>query len=171
MKTDIYISGEINEEAFVEFDKELSRLLVSKCKEIRVTLISEGGCAKAALAFFDRIVHSTKPVIITAIGSVESAAVLILAAGQHRRMHENAWVMVHEDSIEGIEGSKTSDLEKTAKHFRRMEDQWCYLLSLCTRTSQEQWSVFHRAETYLSALQCKNLGLIEEIICLTSQAR
>lgn len=164
----IFISGDITIESFVDFTKRLRKaeLLAEQIPDeegsIDITLISPGGDAQVALAYFDRIQASPLKVNIIATGIVASAAVLILAAGHTRRMTKNAWVMVHEES--GDISGDVHSIEKEVAHWRRLETQWTKLLASVTVTSAEQWAELHKKETYITPEQCLAYGLIEDII-------
>jgi len=163
MKYDIYVVGDIDFVAFKSFSKKLSGFEDIQSGCVEVLLMSEGGSADAALAFFDRIRNSDIPVHITATGIVASAAVLLLAAGDKRRMTETAWVMVHEESVEC--GDMTaSEMEKNAEHHRRIENQWNNLLEITTGTVAAEWAELHKYEEFLNPQDCADLGLIDEIV-------
>lgn len=163
----IAIIGEINTEAYLKFSDELYEIENElKGKEefgfVELELSSEGGSAELALAFSARIRTSPIAVYVKVYGLVASAAVLILASGDKRYMTKEAWVMVHEEGLE-LEGD-VSSVEKQAKHYRRLEDQWAYLLASMTTTGIQKWNELHKAETYLNAKQCLELGLIDKVI-------
>lgn len=154
------IIGDIDEEAFKEFmDYEPAR-----AANMDLMLTSHGGDAMTALAFYDWITRHKGEVTIEVYGVVASAAVLILAAGDHRRMHENAWVMVHEDTVAVSEDDRVSVIERKAKDARKLEDQWNKLLEGRTNMSSKFWETLHKEETWLSAEECLQYGLIDEII-------
>lgn len=155
----IYIVGDITAEAFIEFDKQLSDY---EGRDVAIKLMSSGGDAQVALAFYDRIKNHNH-CTIQATGYVASAAVLILAAGRHRIMTPSAWVMVHEESVENMSGDVRA-VEREGRQLRRYEDQWSRILANCTKATAEQWTELHKAETYLTAEQCLAYGLIEEIV-------
>lgn len=173
MNRRIAIIGEINDEAYLKFSDELSEF-ENECKgkegESYVTfeLSSEGGSAALALAFSARIRTSPVAIYIKAYGLIASAAVLILASGDKRYMTKEAWVMVHEEQfVDDDHGSLSGSLEaveKITKHYRRLEDQWSYLLASMTTATIEEWTKLHKAETYLNAKQCLELGLIDKVI-------
>lgn len=160
----IYIYGEITDESLKKFSLKLSRLQDESDEDISIELVSEGGDAYAALAYFDLIRNSQCGIRIHAYGYVASAATIILAAGDHRRMSPSSWLMVHEDSTCVDEGMSVSAVERSAAHARRLEQQWCKLLEGVSKTSEEKWAVLHKAETYLTADECLKLGIIDEII-------
>lgn len=150
-------------ETYLEFSEQLTELEnKSNCDNVYIELCSEGGEAYAALAFYSRMRSTTCPIYIKSYGLVASAAVLILAAGGHRQLSREAWVMVHED--EGTQEGSVSLLEVQIKQGRRLEDQWNTLLSSRTNTTSDGWAALHKSTTYLSAEECLKLGLIDEII-------
>lgn len=159
----IHIYGEITDESFVIFNRKLDKLENINHEDIRITIISGGGDAYAALAFFDRIKASPCHIDIVVTGWAASAASLILAAGDRRYMTKNAWVMVHEDNT-FIKHKSISEAEKDIKHGRRLEDQWSKLFASVTNASATFWNKVNKAETYLTAEECLKVGLIEEII-------
>ena len=156
----IYIVGDITAESFVKFDKQMSKFTSND--KVWITLMSSGGDAQVALAFYDRIKRHGN-CVIDATGYVASAAVLILAAGAYRSMSPNAWVMVHEENMEGLTGD-VKTIEREARQLRRYEDQWTRILSNVTQVDADKWTELHKKETYLTAEQCLAYGLIEEII-------
>lgn len=159
----IQVIGTIDEEAFKVFSERMDELeIIDLSSIIHVELSSGGGSAYDAIAFYERIRLSPCDVHVVAIGYVASAAVLVLAAGDHRKMTENSWVMVHEDS--GKLKGNTVELEREAKHMRRLETQWTNLLQSRTKKSSSSWGTMHKNTTYLNAHECKALGLVDEVI-------
>jgi len=158
----IYIIGEINDEAYKEFSKELSELEEADETDVDVEITSEGGTAFSAIAFFDRMRNSDIIFSTKAIGHVESAAVLIWMAGDKRYMTDNTWIMVHEDSGT-LKSAYTHQFEDTAAKWRRHEKHWCSMLAEVSKVSLEKWLELHRKETYLNKIECKELGILDEI--------
>ena len=157
------IVGEIDDSTYQTFSESLDELLdEDDSSPIYLELNSEGGDVFAALGIVSKIRHCPCDIIITAYGSVQSAAVLILASGSSRSMAAEAWVMVHED--ECVYEGRVTKLEKYAKHQRRMEDQWNQLLEERTTATAETWADLHKKSTHLSPAECLSLGLIDEIV-------
>lgn len=158
----INIIGEINSEGFEAF---VTAVEAETAKLISINLFSYGGSAEAALAFCSYMrMRKDKVFSITAYGSVESAAVLILAAGHRRKMTKEAWVMVHESPIDKTAYPSTTAHERASAQLRRMEDQWNDLLAERTKASAPVWGSMHIETTYLDAEECLELGLIDEIV-------
>lgn len=163
LRRKIYITGPIDEASYLAFSKRLTVLEEQdEIEPIEIELYSFGGEAYSALAFAARMRNSRCHLVVRAHGLVASAAVIILAAGKHREMTKEAWVMVHEDAGEH-EGSVTM-LEGLAVHARRLELQWNQLLEELTGTTAKKWMDLHAATTYLNAKQCLRLGLIDRIV-------
>ena len=166
MSNKLYIVGSIDEESFKTFSEELSELEIRANpgqRIIEIEMNSEGGTAMDALAFYSRIVRSPCIINVTAYGLIASAAVLVFAACDTRRMAKECWMMVHEDT-DDTKGLKTSEVEKQAKQARAFENQWNTLLEERSTTSSKKWAALHAVETYLTAEQCKELGIVDQII-------
>lgn len=165
LKQRLFITGEINAESYAKFTTELAEFedeCFSKHSpgEVTLEICSEGGEAVVALAFHDRIQES--PIVIKghALGLVASAATLVWIACNERTMGESAWIMVHEDSFTELDG-KITELEKTIRHARMLEDQWVLLFSRCAPSVKYgDWLTMHKDETYLGYYECRAFGLL-----------
>jgi ATP-dependent protease ClpP protease subunit len=156
----IRILGTIDNDAFRAFSEAFDEYKIGA--PVTIELNSHGGDAISALAIASKIrLHEGKVTIIV-YGECCSAAVIILAYGHRRKMAEEAWVMVHEDTTK-LKG-EIHTLELELSHARRLEQQWCTLLAGSTFTSAAAWSVLHKKTTYLTANECKSHGLIDEVI-------
>lgn len=158
----IIISGDISEENFQRFSEELTEFEKEEGDTVELELYSQGGDAEVALAFTGRMRTSPCYVNVTVYGAAYSAAALILAAGDKRTMTSESWVMVHEDS--GKTSGTVAQREKDIAHCRRLENQWNILMEFYTGISKDRWAELHRAETYLNANQCLELGLVDKVI-------
>lgn len=155
------IIGEINEKNLKTFSDELSALEAENDNNITVELHSDGGNPMVGLAFSSRIRTSPCNIIIEAHGLVGSSAVIILAAGDHRRMAKECWLYLHEasDKVKG----KISDIETVAKQCRQLEDQWNMLLEFYTKVSKARWDELHKKDVYIPSDDCVVLGIVEEV--------
>lgn len=165
----LYITGDITMESFNEFSMRLRECELEGDKVVQLEIISEGGDAYAGLAYFDRIRNSKVEIRGVATGLVASAASIIFIACHKRFMTKNAWLMVHEDTLSGIDDKKVSEIEKEARHARRMEDQWCELFNSVTIISKDYWAGLNRCETYLSSSDCDFLGILDGVVGKTKK--
>lgn len=159
----IKVIGSVDETLYLDFSTQLDILEKEGKSEIKVELYSDGGFATVALAFYSRIRLSPCRITILATGMVASAATLILAAGDTRKMTKEAWVMVHEDGVSKLRG-KVTELEEFACMLRQRENQWNVLLEERTGTTAADWTKINKRDSYLTAKQCLVLGLIDEIV-------
>lgn len=160
----IYVTGDIDEDLFRILSSEMDYIEAEqKHSHIEIIINSSGGTALDAIAMYERIKRSPMITNTTVFGACYSAAVLVLAAGQTRRITKESWVMVHEDS-EKLGHTSTSRAEKVARTNRNFEDQWCRLLAENSILSAKEWARLHKEETYLPAFDCLNYGLVTEVI-------
>lgn len=158
----IRVWDEISDASYHKFSKKIWALVRDSPGKIYIELCSPGGDTYAALAYASLIRNIPNDVVVTATGLVASAAVMILAYGDERRMTEEAWVMVHEDSSTHDGPTRLREVEIT--HARRLEDQWSSLMAENTSTTKKEWDKMHKETTYLSAQQCLDLGLVDVIV-------
>jgi len=164
----IILSGDINEESFAEFCEQMDELenvpSGAKTDDIELVLNSTGGNALDAVAFMSRMRLSPCDVNVTVFGLAGSAAVLILASGDYRRMTQESWVMVHEDSA-SYRAVTTSQLEKEAIMARKFEDQWDEIMERVSGTKKDVWKELHRnGDLYLTPKECVSLGICDEVV-------
>ena len=161
-----YITGDIDNGTFRRFAKFVDSYYCANNDDIiQLIICSDGGCSESSLALFDLIKNNPITINTVAFGLVASAAAIVFAAGKHRTIMPNAWVMVHEETPgpEAFADLNVSQIDKLNKHYRRMEDQASEILATVTKTSVDKWKELHKNETYLSAEECLELGLADEI--------
>lgn len=159
--SDVHIVDEISFENYAVFAAEL-KVAARVSGGVTIHLSSEGGSALASLAYAAAIRLCPRDITIVANGTVQSAAVLILAAGDRRVMTAESWAYVHEENGE-ITGS-VSQLEVEVQQMRALEEQCYALLEKYTRTPAERWRDWHKKTAYFSAEEAKNIGLVDEVI-------
>lgn len=161
------ITGYIDEEQYSQFISELYEFEKSKTPVVYVDICSQGGDSQVALAYYSRMRLSPCRIVTTAYGVCASAAVLLLAAGKHRRMTKESWVMVHEEQFseeDTVFSGPLEQVEQDVRQYRLFESQWCVLLQEATQTSFKTWTALHKKETYLTPDRCLFLNLVSEII-------
>ena len=134
----------------------------NKDKDINLVLSSYGGDVYAMLGTIDYF--KTLPVKVNThcVGACMSAAAVILACGTGKRtMSENSTVMVHEGSA--FEAGKTSDVLKGADHLKKLQSNINRILGEVTGKDQEFWEEVSRQDTYLTAEECLEYGIVDEI--------
>lgn len=155
----ILLHGEVNTEMVTTVAEALYNGNATKFH-----LCSDGGDIYSALAIYDLIrARISNEITIYASGIVGSAAVLILAAGDKRKIAPNTHIMLHENALEDLT-AYTNDLQTEARQIEKLEDQICKLLSKRTKTDYYRWIAYHKGTQYIDAETAVELGLADEII-------
>jgi ATP-dependent Clp protease protease subunit len=131
-------------------------------QDINLVLSSYGGDVYSMLGTIDYF--KTLPVKVNThcFGACMSAAAVILACGTGKRtMTKNSTVMVHEGSA--FEAGKTSDVLKGADHLKKLLENINRILGEVTNKSQDFWEEVSKQDTYLTAEECLEYGIIDEI--------
>tara|TARA_B100001996_G_scaffold80417_1_gene59300 strand:+ start:665 stop:1258 length:594 start_codon:yes stop_codon:yes gene_type:complete len=131
-------------------------------QDINLVLSSYGGDVYSMLGTIDYF--KTLPVKVNThcFGACMSAAAVILACGTGKRtMTRNSTVMVHEGSA--FEAGKTSDVLKGADHLKKLLENINRILGEVTNKSQSFWEEVSKQDTYLTAEECLEYGIIDEI--------
>ena len=159
----IYIVGEISEGTLGRFLTAF-QVMDSTMGDIRIVLSSMGGDPYVGFAIYDAIIAANNRVILDAIGPVWSAAIIIYLAGDYRRATENARLMVH-DGVCSPDGGYTVDkLKALTGEIQWSEDKYIELLARHTKQMAKYWQKCCNQETYISATEGVELGLVHKII-------
>ena len=153
------IVGAIDEETYkavVEFLHE------AKGKNVVIAVHSGGGEHMDSLAIYSALRHYKGSVTTIAIGQVQSAAVLIYAAGDERLAHQDTWFMVHEDT--GKLHGTVAELRKETAQLVRLENHWAQLLQERTGMADHIWAELSNQTTYLDSKEAHELGLVHRIL-------
>ena len=134
----------------------------NKDKDINLVISSYGGDVYAMLGTIDYFNSLPVKVNTHCLGACMSAAAVILACGTGKRtMSENSTVMVHEGSA--FEAGKTSDVLKGADHLKKLQSNINRILGEVTKKDQEFWEEVSKQDTYLTAEECLEYGIVDEI--------
>lgn len=159
----IRITGEIQDGYFDLIDSCLSELERVSKKTITVVISSPGGCPYMALAIVGRIKRSTCKIITEGYGQIMSAAVLILACGDVRRVSKYSWFMHHKSSYR-VEGSH-DDIKETVAEMDRQERTWSKWMADLSKKDEKYWiNCCKKKDFYLDSEQCLEHGIIDEVI-------
>jgi ATP-dependent Clp protease protease subunit len=159
----IQIVGQIDEKLFCKIDNELALLESKNKKPVTFKISSYGGSVYDALAIVGRMQKSPCDIVTEVYGQAMSAASIILAAGDKRRMSQLAFLMHHEGSY-GAGGTHTQ-----IKHFVNQQERenklWCETMAKFSGASAKFWQSkgLNGLDLYLSAEQCLKLKIIDEV--------
>ena len=132
-------------------------------RDINLNIASYGGDVYSMLGIIDYFKSLPVKVNTHCLGACMSAAAVILACGTGKRtMTSNSTVMVHEGSA--FEAGKTSDVLKGADHLKKLQKNINRILGEVTSKDQKFWEKVSQHDTYLTAEECLDYGIIDEII-------
>ena len=161
----ILITGEIGEDTcFEHIDAAVTALERENKQPITVRICSAGGGVYEASAIIGRLTASICDIITEGYGCVMSAAVLILACGDSRRVSKYATVMHHE-SASSYYHTKTTSLKEELEQMELEELQRSEWLAEFSKLSAEEWrDMSKKRDFYMNADEVLEAGLVDEII-------
>jgi len=159
----ILINGTIGPAYVKLVDAALTQMESESDAPITIKINSSGGSVYDALAIIGRIKACKCYIITEGYGQIMSAATVILASGDRRRMSAFAWFMWHEVSTE-YEG-KVSEIKQEVKQLEIEYQQFLSTIAKFSNKSIKYWKTKGvETDFYMNAKQCKAAGLVEEII-------
>lgn len=134
---------------------------------ITLLINCQGGDVDYGLAVYDEIRRCKSPVHIEVLGMCWSMAAWVLQAGDVRRIHKHASIMIHDG--EGSVSGKKHEIDNS-KRFQDEQNILCediLLLRIRERHPDFTRSKLRKllaTDTYLRPQQAIDLGLVDEII-------
>ena len=132
---------------------------------ITVIFNSPGGSVLDGLALFDflrQLRNAGHHITTVALGRAASMGGVLLQAGDHRVMGENAFMLIHE--VSHLSSGKVSEMEDGVEFTRRLQKRLLAILSSRSTLSEVQiarrWT---RKEWWLDATEAVALGLADEV--------
>jgi ATP-dependent Clp protease, protease subunit len=138
-------------------------------REIQIFINSPGGEVYAGLAIYDVMQFVRAPIRTVCVGMAMSAGSVILMAGAtgRRSALPNARVMIHQGSA-GFRGN-TADVEVQARELFFMRDRLLELYLKHTGITREKLARDWQRDHFLTAVEAKEYGLIDEVIEVTAK--
>jgi len=138
--------------------------LESKNKTVTIKINSPGGDTYEAMAVVGRLRSSSCRIVTEGYGHIMSAATLILACGDKRKMSEFAYFMWHEAGY-GLDGDRVSTHKATLKQVEREEKLWCDTMAKFSNKTSKFWEKTGKhIDVYYDAHELIELGVIDEVI-------
>lgn len=134
-------------------------------KEIHLYINSPGGSVTAGLAIYDTMQYVRPPIRTICIGQAASMGALLLSSGEKgRRMSlPNSRILIHQPLMGGLSGQAT-DIDIQAREILKLRDTLNDILVTNTGQSRECIEKDTDRDYYMSAIQAKEYGLIDEVI-------
>ena len=133
-------------------------------KDINLYINSPGGIVSSGLAVYDTMQFVKPPVSTICIGMAASMAALLLAAGATGKRYAlpHARVMIHQP--EGAFQGQASDIAIHAKEVLTIREVLNKLFSKHTKQTEERISKDTDRNYFMSALEAKKYGIVDEIL-------
>ena len=154
-------------------DDQIANLIVAQLlfleaedpeKDINLYINSPGGSVTAGLAIYDTMQFIRPDVTTICVGMCASMGALLLTAGAKGKRFAlpNSRILIHQPSG-GMQGQAT-DVRIHAEELIRIRELTSQILSKHTGQDMDQIERDVERDRYLSAVQAKDYGLIDEVI-------
>ena len=133
-------------------------------KEISFYINSHGGLVTAGLGIYDTMQYIKPSVSTLCIGQASSMGSFLLAAGEKgkRLSLPNSRIMVHQPSA-GFQGQAT-DIEIHAKEILDLKKRLNKIYSKHTKKSEDEIKKALERDKFMSPIEAKDFGLIDEVV-------
>lgn len=133
-------------------------------KDIHLYINSPGGSITAGMAIYDTMQYIKPDVSTICIGMAASMGAFLLAAGAKgkRLALPNSEILIHQP-LGGTRGQAT-DIEIHAKRILKMKDTLNQILSERTGQPLEKIQMDTERDNFMSSIEAKEYGLIDEVI-------
>ncbi len=161
----IFLGGEVND---VTADLVVAQLLFLEAedpdKDIQIYINSPGGSITAGFAIYDTMQYIKPDVSTICIGMAASMGAFLLAAGEKGKRFAlpNSEIMIHQP-LGGMQG-QAEDIRIHADRIIRTRETINKILSEKTGQSLEKISQDTDRDFFMTALEAKEYGIIDEVI-------
>ena len=133
-------------------------------KDIPLYINSPGGVVTAGLAIYDTMQYIKPDVSTICIGQAASMGSVLLAAGAKGKRYALPYsrIMIHQP-LGGAQGQST-DIQIQAREILRIRETLNEILSRHTGQSVKKLTEDTERDNFMSALEAKKYGLIDEVI-------
>lgn len=138
-------------------------------KDISLYINSPGGSVSAGFSIYDTMNFIKCDVSTICMGMAASMGAFLLASGTKGKRFAlpNSEILIHQPLIGGQGGGlsgQTTDIKIHAEHMVYIRDKMNRMLSEYTGQPLEKIQLDTERDNYMSALQAKEYGLIDEVI-------
>ncbi|MCI5052838.1 MAG: ATP-dependent Clp protease proteolytic subunit [Simkaniaceae bacterium] len=163
----LFLNKPVDQESAGEIIRKLWYLeMKDPGKPILFIINSPGGSVDCGFAIWDQIKMITSPVTTIVTGLAASmGSLLSLVGGKGKRFATpNARFMIHQPAIHGVIQGQATDLEIQAKEIIKSRKQ---IAELYVEATGQDYDVVDKAidrDTWMSAQEAKDFGLIDDIV-------
>jgi ATP-dependent Clp protease protease subunit len=133
-------------------------------KDIHLYINSPGGLVTAGLAIYDTMQYVKPEVSTLCMGQAASIGALLLAAGEKGKRFAlpHSRILIHQP-MGGFQG-QASDVDIQAKEVLRLREELNKILCDHTKQALEKIIADTDRDFYMSGLQAKEYGIIDEVV-------
>jgi ATP-dependent Clp protease, protease subunit len=133
-------------------------------KDIFFYLNTPGGHVSSGMAIYDTMHYIKCPVCTFCMGQAASMGALLLAAGEKGKRYAlpHARILIHQP-LGGFQGQAT-DIDIQAREILRLKDELNQILAGLTGQPIEKIQADTERDYYMSPVQAKEYGIIDDII-------
>ena len=159
----ITLSDSIEPPMFDFVDAALSEMESMNGKAVTIRIKSEGGDVYDAMAIVGRMKRSKCKIITEGYGAIMSAATLILAAGNKRRISQYA-VFMHHEAWYHLATARHSEQQATVKQMETEEKLWSKWMATFSGKTEKFWyEKGKHMDAYFTPEQLLKFGVVEEV--------
>ena len=161
----IFLSEEVND---VSASLVVAQLLFLDAedpgKDIHLYINSPGGSVTAGMAIYDTMRYIKSDVCTICIGMAASMGAFLLAAGTKGKRYAlpNSTIMIHQP-LGGVQG-QASDIKIHTEYLLKVKEKLNKILSENTGKPLEQVEKDTDRDNFLSSIEAKEYGLIDEVM-------
>ena len=138
-------------------------------KDIQLYINSPGGSVTAGMMIYDTMQYIKCDVSTICMGMAASMGAFLLASGTKGKRFAlpNSEILIHQPLIGGQGGGlsgQTTDIKIHAEHMVYIRDKMNHMLSEYTGQPLEKIQLDTERDNYMTALEAKEYGLIDEVI-------
>jgi len=155
----------IKEHDFAHLDAVLTELESYNRSAITIRIMSWGGSVQSAMAIIGRMRASKCKIITEGFGTIQSAATLILAAGQERRISEFCTFMHHSSNYGISPGTRHTQAQAFVEQAQREEEQWAkWMAEFSDKPKKFYMEQGKHLDVYWTPEQLLEFGIVDKII-------
>ncbi len=158
----IFLTGEIDDAMSNIIISELLYLDNINHENIYLYINSPGGAITSGMGIYDTMRFIESKVITIGVGMCASMAAFLLSSGDERYALTNAEVMIHQP-LGGAQGQAT-DIKIAAERIIKLKEKLNKILADNTHQPLEKIYKDTERDNFLSAIEAKEYGLIDDII-------
>lgn len=159
----IYVGEEVGELAAEKLIKGVHLLRAAdEEKPIRIILNSPGGDWDHGIAMYDFIAACPFNVTIEVVGHAMSMATIILQAADHRVIHPNSRIMIH-DGTESLDGVTPRSFEAWARESKATRETMYRIFAERSGKAEKYWEKRCANDFIMTAEEAVESGLADNI--------